>query len=135
MRTNKIFLLIAISLVIVIISCKKYSDGPSFSPWPKKWRLVNTWKVDSYVINGNSQSVSEDTSYQIKGNGDFNIIYGTNLINEKWVWEDKKGTMKISNDSNTRVIKEVKVLRLTSSEFWTTDKNGGVIETHYVHTK
>jgi hypothetical protein len=63
MKINRKILLVVITLVIAFAGCGKYDDGPKFSPWPKKWRLDGTWKIDSYVINGTSVSPTSNYTY------------------------------------------------------------------------
>lgn len=45
-------LIVIVSLICLLSSCKKYEEGPSFTLLSKKSRLANTWKIDSYFENG-----------------------------------------------------------------------------------
>jgi len=48
----KIVFFVAIASFLVLTSCSKYPDGPGFSLRTKTNRLVNDWKLTSYLING-----------------------------------------------------------------------------------
>ncbi|NDB35520.1 MAG: hypothetical protein EB023_09300 [Flavobacteriia bacterium] len=48
----KIVFFVAIASLLVLTSCSKYPDGPGFSLRTKTNRLVNDWKLTSYLING-----------------------------------------------------------------------------------
>ena len=48
----KIVFFVAIASFLVLTSCSKYPDGPGFSIRTKTNRLVNDWKLTSYLING-----------------------------------------------------------------------------------
>ena len=42
----------AIALVVLTPSCSKYPDGPGFTIRTKNNRMVNDWKLTSYLVNG-----------------------------------------------------------------------------------
>ena len=54
---NKIFasILFLTLMVVGFSSCKKYEEGPSLSFRSIKQRITNTWKIESYSINGAEQ--------------------------------------------------------------------------------
>ena len=131
MKTYRKLFLVIVALVFAFAGCKKYSDGPSFSPWPKKIRLDKTWKIDSYVASGVTQTVSGGDTYQFKSNGDYICTSGSISVTGKWEWGSKKESVKITIGSSTD---ETKILKLTSKELWTTDDNGAT-EVHFVSSK
>jgi hypothetical protein len=45
--------LIALSLIFLTPSCSKYPNGSKFTLLTKTNRMVNDWKLTSYMINGN----------------------------------------------------------------------------------
>ena len=45
--------LIALSLIFLTPSCSKYPNGAKFTLLTKTNRMVNDWKLTSYMINGN----------------------------------------------------------------------------------
>jgi len=44
--------IVAVSLAVITPSCSKYPDGPGFTLRTKTNRLVNDWKLTSYMVNG-----------------------------------------------------------------------------------
>ncbi len=57
MKTKKLLLLSALALLLVGTGCKKYENGPMISFHSKKGRVVNNWKVITYKINGQDESL------------------------------------------------------------------------------
>lgn len=51
MRFVALFLF-AIALLVLTPSCSKYPDGPGFTIRTKNNRMVNDWKLTSYLVNG-----------------------------------------------------------------------------------
>lgn len=130
MKTKQILLILVTFLFVTFIGCKKYEDGPTISPWPKSWRLVNVWKVDETIVNGVSQAGSNDYTIEFKGNGTVISKWtsgGVSISDEtEWDWGNKKETLEFIDGSITT---EVIILRLTSNEFWY-ENNDGTVETH-----
>ena len=133
MRTNRKILLIVVTLVIAFAGCKKYSDGPTISLMPKKWRLDGTWKVASYVVNGVTTSSTSTETCQFKGNKDYIYTSGAFSVSGTWAWGDKKESVKVTIMGTTE---ESKILRLTNKELWTQDINSTTQdEVHYIPSK
>jgi hypothetical protein len=131
MKTNKKLLFMIIALMIAFVGCKKYDDGPTVSPWPAKWRVVNKWKVEKYIVGSVSQTVNSSDTYEFKGNGDCVSTSGSISITGTWEFGSKKESIKVTYSS---IVNEQKILRLTSNEMWLGDMNGNS-ETHYVSAK
>jgi hypothetical protein len=47
-----VFASMLLSLILLAPSCSKYPNGPSFTLRTKNNRMVNDWKLTSYLING-----------------------------------------------------------------------------------
>ena len=45
--------LLALSLICLTPSCSKYQNGSKFTLLTKSNRIVNDWKLTSYLVNGN----------------------------------------------------------------------------------
>lgn len=132
MKTKHYLLILTTILFVTFTGCKKYDDGPTFSPWPKKWRVVNTWKEVEIIVNGVGTSINNDNTIEFKGNGDCISNIGSSLsVNGTWEFGDKKETIKTTYSGSTS---ESTILRLTSNEMWLTDDNG-VTEIHYESAK
>jgi len=135
MKTNKKLLLIVITLIIAFTGCKKYSDGPTFSPWPKKWRVVNTWKEEKEISGGVTVSINNSDTYQYKRNGDFIVTSGSTSFTGTWAFGSKKETLITTFTGGMGSLSTTsKILRLTSKEMWLTDDSGNT-ETHFVSAK
>lgn len=135
MKTKQLLLILVAFLFVTFTGCKKYDDGPTLSPWPKSWRLVNVWKVDETIYNGVSQAGSSDFTVEFKGDGTVISKWtsgGTSFSDEsEWEWGDKKETIIFIDGS---ISSEATILRLTSSEFWVENADG-TVETRYESAK
>ncbi|MEM7037578.1 MAG: hypothetical protein AAF570_11415 [Bacteroidota bacterium] len=108
-------LLAAMVLVVVLNSCKKYDDGPSFSLRSKMNRLTGTWELVS-VING-SIPTGITFFFEFDKDGDFTWTYDYGqyryAYSGDWEWEDQKETIEITLDNE---VTEFKVKRLSNKE-------------------
>lgn len=136
MKTNKKLLFMIITLMIAFVGCKKYDDGPTFSPWPAKWRVVNTWKIEKTITAGQTTTGSDDYTIEFKGDGTAisTVIFLGSTITTEGTWEfgSKKETLRVTFGSSTS---EETILRLTSNELWVKDIAGFETETHYISAK
>ena len=121
-------LLIAITLMIAFAGCKKYPDGPGFSPWPKKWRLDGTWKISEYVNNGVTTTPTDIYTITFKHNGDFSETSGAFSVSGKWAWADSKDDITITIDGTASTSK---ILKLEMKQLWFQDPSS-LEESHYV---
>jgi hypothetical protein len=55
-KTIELFLSVIFLGVLVTSSCKKYPDGPLLSLWTKEHRIVGTWDVEYFSINGHDST-------------------------------------------------------------------------------
>ena len=135
MKEKQLLLILVAFLFVTFTGCGKYDDGPSFSVWPKSWRLDNVWKVDETIIGGFSQAGSDDYTIEFTSGGTITYKWtsgGISITDEaEWEWGDKKETVKFIDGSSTS---EVTILRLTSSEFWYENADG-TVETHLESAK
>lgn len=131
MKKRNILVLILVSMFFTFTGCKKYEEGPSISPWPKKWRVVNEWTIEKSIFLG--ISTSGPVGYVIEFKGDGGVAQtGTfslfTLTGEStWEWGDKKESITFSGS-------EWKILRLTSNEFWVSGLDGNQ-EIHFKSIK
>lgn len=56
-------------LAVVMTACNKYEEGANFSLRSAKARLVNTWTLVSYTIDGSSQTINGTLTYDIQKDG------------------------------------------------------------------
>ncbi len=112
----------AFLLLPILVSCKKYPDGPSLSLQPKKWRLSGTWQVESFYVNTQDLTnayfpnkvyfESYDANKKYEVNDAFNKQIGT------WKFTNKREKLYRSASLFGTVALEVTILRLTSKELW-----------------
>jgi len=99
--------LIALSLIFLTPSCSKYPNGSKFTLLTKSNRMVNDWKLTSYMINGNefiesqpeiSLVIEKDGTYSwtatqtVLGQIQSEFEYGT------WSFNDDKTSLMILTD-------------------------------------
>jgi len=139
MKTNKKLLLMIFTLIIAFSGCKKYEEGPTISLSPKKWRVVNTWKIDKVLFNGQditstyiallpnfSLELKNDNSYVMSYTGGSSAEVGT------WDFDSKKENLLMTPNGNSTSSKS-EIIRLAGNEMWLRDIDGSdTSEMHYV---
>jgi len=142
---------IFIAILIIITattftSCKKYEEGPSFSILSKKARLVNTWQLEKWFLNGIDQTsllmMSVSVIYlEITKNGNYTntIIEKDGTVNSEngtWTWADKKASVILSPASSADPPYEIKILKLMNNELnFETILSNETQKFHYVTKK
>ena len=117
-------------------SCKRYEEGPAFTLRTAKARLVNTWEIEKYMVNGeditalvlpffgeNSLEFSRDNRYEWNIGG----------INQKGKWSfiENRDKVEMLEDGDSIKFSQ-KIIKLTNNEFWVEDQeDGDNIEVHY----
>ncbi|MBA3971550.1 MAG: hypothetical protein H0X46_05295 [Bacteroidetes bacterium] len=119
MKTKTIFTFMVI-LAASIVGCKKYEDGPVLSLRSKTARVANTWKVESYTINGSDftstlTNINYTETYDKDDNYSYNSSAGSG--SGKWVFESDKEQIKRSGVAGQST-QTLYILRLKEREFW-----------------
>jgi len=131
MKKRNILVLILVSIFFTFTGCKKYEEGPSISPWPKKWRVVNEWTIEKTITFGISAAGPDGYVVEFKGDGSVAQTGTFSLFTltgeSTWEWGDKKESITFSGS-------EWKILRLTSNEFWVSGLDGNQ-EIHFKSIK
>jgi len=132
MITKNIFFSILI-IGASLMGCKKYPEGPALSLRSKTARVANTWKVESYTINGVDntsalKSINYTETYDKDGNYSYNSSLGTG--SGKWEFQSSKEQIKRSGASGQST-ETLFILRLKEREFWYYYLNGN--DRHEVH--
>lgn len=124
MKNSKInFSLVAITifaLSFVFTSCKKYPEGPALSLRSKEARVANTWKVESYTINGvDYTSTLKNINYTetYTKDGIYSYTYLGNSGTGKWEFNSDKTQIKRSGVSG-QSSDNLYILKLKENEFW-----------------
>lgn len=120
-------------IVASLTSCKKYEEGPALSLRSKTARVANTWKVESYTINGadNTQSLNS-INYTEFYDKDGNYSYSTSVGSGsgKWEFQSDKEQIKRSGVSG-QSSETLYILKLKEKEFWYYYLDGN--DRHEVH--
>ncbi len=71
-------LILSVAVLAGVTSCSKYEEGPSISFRSAKARATNTWKLESYTINGVEKVGLTEYRTQVQnwlGDGVYNVSY------------------------------------------------------------
>jgi hypothetical protein len=95
--------LIALSLIFLTPSCSKYPNGSKFTLLTKTNRMVNDWKLTSYMINGNEFIDNQpEISLVIEKDGTYSWT-ATQTVLGQIQSEFEHGTWSF-NDDNTSLL-------------------------------
>jgi len=96
--------LLALSVVMLTPSCSKYPNGAKFTLQTKKSRLVNDWKLTSYMINGSEFIESQpDISLVIDKDGTYSWT-STQTVLGQIQSSFESGTWSFSDDKSSLMI-------------------------------
>jgi hypothetical protein len=99
--------LIALSLIFLTPSCSKYPNGSKFTLLTKTNRMVNDWKLTSYMINGNEFIESQpEISLVIEKDGTYSWTATQTVLGQiqsefehgTWSFNDDKTSLLILSD-------------------------------------
>ena len=99
--------LIAVSLIFLTPSCSKYPNGSKFTLLTKSNRMVNDWKLTSYMINGNEFIESQpEISLVIEKDGTYSWTATQTVLGQiqsefehgTWSFNDDKTSLMILTD-------------------------------------
>lgn len=130
---------------LMMVSCKKYDNGGSIRKAEKN--LTNTWKIDSYYLDGvdnTSNLLISNFSETFSDGGTYSRSYNDasgDPKNEIGSWslvEDKNkinvsgaGSYELTAQTSTVSTSDYTILKLTKDELWYEFQNGG--STHEFH--
>jgi hypothetical protein len=117
------------ALFFMLVSCKKYEEGPVVSLKSKTERLANTWKVEKAMENGENK-LSEYNNIRITLTREGYYFYYTvglasfsfsftgswKLVNDNKVME-----AEVKDGAGVPIIKRYKIIRLKENEVWLID--------------
>lgn len=115
---KKSLLLIVLSFVVVLSSCKKYEEGPMLSLRSKSARVANTWKVEHATYNGaDITSLYADYRETYTKDGVYSYVHGNDAGSGKWEFQNDKEEIKRSGVSGQST-ETLFILKLKEKEFW-----------------
>ncbi len=117
-------ILLALIILPTLNSCNKYPDGPAFSLRMRSHRVVNTWKVENYKINGDDFT-SLVTSYNetFSKSGSYTYSWSFFSGTGKWAFQNNDMEIKLTGDDD-QSSRTLYILKLEEDAFWYYYKEG-----------
>lgn len=143
MKRNIFAFTTVFAIVLMMSSCAKYEEGPSFSLLTKKARITGVWKFDQMFEDGVEITLDDDmknSSIEILKDGTASMKYvflgATITMEAEWEFNDDKTGIKMRmkdiTDGTWEEWEESEILRLTNSELWMRDTTmvGSTVHNH-----
>lgn len=146
----KVFAKLAVAALLIgsvtVTGCGKYEEGPSISLRTKKARVVGEWELEKILENGvdktsDYRAVVASETIEFKKDETYTAAYsytsllggGTDSESGTWAFaSDKEKFSTSTTENNVTTTSTVDIIRLTNSEFWTKEVDGGdTYEYHY----
>lgn len=133
----------ALLVLLITASCNKYEDGPKLSLRTRKARLVNTWVISKYLVNGDDQTAYFNTVapnytvvFEKNGNYSISISSGSASFTESGTWElseSKSFVIRYETSPDTETHSN-EITRLKNDELNTKyyDVNGALVEMQFI---
>jgi hypothetical protein len=146
MKKSNQLLFILIAFTFILVSCKKYEEGPALSFRSKKARLENTWKYEEIRINDEKHlRTSEELEYRLSFDKEDNVIKKTSTTSGpvtfpgKYSIIDDKDKIRTTFDytyfgNPVHEVNEYEILKLKNKELWLREykTNGDTCEYHFI---
>ena len=118
-RSILILTIITLGLsAFIFTGCRKYPDGPALSLKSKSARLTNTWKVESYLKNGNDMTPNfAGYTETFTEHGDYFYTLESASGSGKWNFQNDNREIRINGIQN-QPSQTLYVLRLESNSLW-----------------
>jgi hypothetical protein len=123
---KKTSIFISFILLLTILSCTKYEDGPIITFRGKKVRLEGTWKYQSIIHIDNGLEVTENlptTLFTYSKDGTYSESTGN-----KGTWKFS-GSVDLKITDTTQVEVSWEIIRLSNKQLWLRRNN---IAHHYI---
>lgn len=108
--------------LIFLTACKKYDDGPFISFRSKISRLENTWRVESYTVNGvDSTAVLTGINYTETYEKSGAFSYSSTVGKSSGSWDfllEKNDILRSGVLGQGATSKILHILKLKDKEFW-----------------
>ena len=113
-----LIVLIAICIMPITQSCKKYPDGSLINFYSRTDRVANTWRVDTYLKNGT------DYTYLMAGytetyskDGNYSYVWGSQSGTGVWAFQNSDEEIRLTGISHQES-RTLIILRLENKSFW-----------------
>lgn len=127
MKKIAIILSIFAATALILSSCGKYEEGPSFSLLSKTARITGIWTVAEVTVNGDVQDLQGTvikSTLEKDGTGTMAITWNGFTITSDLEWEfdaEKENLRTRTKDAGETEFgewEEGEIIRLTNSECW-----------------
>jgi hypothetical protein len=114
--------LLFFSMALVLLgSCNKYADGPSFSLLSRKARITNEWILEKQTLNNSEQPITTEIKLTIEKDGTFSESTVNNALGQlqsthrhgTWLFLEGQGqiSMTESTEGSLAVNYEIRELK------------------------
>ena len=109
---RKLSILFTAFVLLLLVSCGKYEDGPGFSLLSKTARMTNKWELKS--VDGQTNTGGE-VVWDLKKGGDASFSFGGATETGSWEFSSDKEDLILEADGDASTWK---IRRLTNKELW-----------------
>lgn len=130
---NRISLIALACMVLALISCKKYEDGPALSLRTKKSRLVNEWEYD-YVRAANGDNITAsyaNSTIEFTKDETYISTIGSSTETGTWQFAHDKEDVVMTEPSSGGTL-TLHITRLKARELWFTVEQGSGTYTYHM---
>jgi hypothetical protein len=127
MKKIAIILSIFAATTMILSSCAKYEEGPSFTLLTKKARIVGTWTLTEVTVNGTVEDLEGmiiKSTLEKDGTGSMSMTWSgfTFTSDLEWEFDEEKEHLRTRSkdvdETEFSEWEEGEIIRLTNSEFW-----------------
>ena len=112
------------AVLLVVLSCGKYEEGPEFTVLTKKKRLVGDWKLQEVMIDGQIVDAQAYAEYTLTFERDGTALISYGALSYKGTWAFIEDKTKLRTIDLTGQTVEPTIIRLTNKELWLKDADG-----------
>jgi len=127
MKKIAIIFSIVAAATMVLSSCAKYEEGPSFTLLTKKARITGVWTVTEITTNGTVVDMGGTvikTTLEKDGTGTMTLTWGSIIITSdlEWEFDEEKEHLRTRvkevDETEWEEWDEAEIIKLTNSECW-----------------
>lgn len=107
--------------LVLLGSCNKYADGPSFSLLSRKARITNEWILEKQTLNNSEQPITSEIKLTIEKDGTFSESTVNNALGQlqsthrhgTWLFLEGQGQFSLteSTEGSLAVNYEIRELK------------------------
>jgi hypothetical protein len=117
-KISIVLTLLVICMMPVVQSCKKYPDGPLINFESRTNRVANTWRVETYLLNGTDYtSLMAGYIETYSKDGNYSYTWGNIAGTGVWAFQNSDEEIRLTGISHQESRTEI-ILRLESKSFW-----------------